>query len=181
MTERPDPMDAVIEALREPVDLSPDLTARVMSQVADLPPPNPLRSWWNRQWTIRFTPIQAAVAAAGLAALLVAGWLSNRSSGTAPPPDQPELSDAQLTQFVLVAPGAAVVSLVGDFNDWSTSATPLQRAAGDGVWHVTIPLTPGRYRYAFIVDGRVWRIDPEAPARDDEFGRPSSVVTVGGA
>jgi hypothetical protein len=181
VTERPDPFDAVIDLLREPVDLSPDLTGRVMTEIAGLPAPEPERSWWKRQWTIRFTPIQAAAAAAGLAALLVAGLLANRSSGAAPSAVQPSLGDARLTQFVLVAPGASVVSLVGDFNDWSASATPLQRAAGDGVWHVTIPLTPGRYRYAFIVDGNVWLNDPEAPAREDEFGRPSSVLTVGGA
>lgn len=181
MTDRPDPFDAVIEVLREPVDLSPDLTGRVMNEIAGLPPADPERSWWKRQRTIRFTPLQASAAAAGLAALLVAGLLANRSSGSERSPDQPVVSDAQQTQFVLVAPGASVVSLVGDFNDWSASATPLQRAPGDGVWHVTIPLPPGRYRYAFIVDGKVWRDDPEAPARDDEFGRPSSVVTVGGA
>jgi len=45
-----------------------------------------------------------------------------------------------------------------------------------------VPLAPGRYRYAFLVDGSRWLADPAAPrARDDEFGTPSSVVTVGGS
>ena len=71
--------------------------------------------------------------------------------------------------------------MVGDFNDWSMSATPLERAPGDGVWYVTVPLEPGRYRYAFVVNGAIWRSDPEAPAAEDEFGRANSVVTVGGS
>jgi 1,4-alpha-glucan branching enzyme len=46
-----------------------------------------------------------------------------------------------MTQFVLIAPGAASVTVVGDFNDWSMSATPLERAGG--VWSVAVPLGPG--------------------------------------
>ena len=41
-------------------------------------------------------------------------------------------------------------------------------------------LPPGRYAYAFLVDGQRWIADPAAPpAVGDDFGRPSSVVTVG--
>jgi 1,4-alpha-glucan branching enzyme len=85
-----------------------------------------------------------------------------------------------VTQFVLVAPGAHSVALVGDFNDWDLSATKLVRQGGDGVWYVTLPLRPGRYRYAFVVDGTVWRNDPNAVGMEDDFGRPNSVVTIGG-
>jgi 1,4-alpha-glucan branching enzyme len=57
----------------------------------------------------------------------------------------------------------------------------LERARAGGLWTVTIPLTPGRHRYAFIVDGRRWVPDPGAPrAAGDDFDTPSSVVTVGG-
>jgi 1,4-alpha-glucan branching enzyme len=85
-----------------------------------------------------------------------------------------------VAQFVIVAPTASTVSLVGDFNDWSTAATPMQRVEGNGIWTVNIPLEPGRYRYAFLVDGRTWLRDPSAPpALDDEFGPPGSVVTIG--
>jgi len=85
--------------------------------------------------------------------------------------------------FVVVAPRATTVSLVGDFNDWDAARTPMQRVRKDeSVWTAVIPLTPGRYRYAFLVDGVRWLADPAAPAaRDDEYGAPSSVVTVGGS
>jgi hypothetical protein len=90
-----------------------------------------------------------------------------------------------VTQFVLVAPDARQVSLVGDFNDWDRGATPLVHVAqGErgGVWTVELPLRPGRYSYAFLVDGHRWTADPNNPrAVGDDFGRPSSVVTVRGA
>jgi len=82
---------------------------------------------------------------------------------------------------MLVAPEASVVTLVGDFNDWSADATPMRTEASGGLWTVTVPLEPGRYRYAFLVDGDIWTPDPGAPqAVDDDFGRPNSVLTIGG-
>jgi 1,4-alpha-glucan branching enzyme len=85
--------------------------------------------------------------------------------------------------FVVVAPHAARVSLVGDFNDWNAARTPMRRlGSGSAVWTTVVPLAPGRYRYAFLADGSRWLADPAAPlARDDEFGPPSSVVTVEGS
>ena len=69
-------------------------------------------------------------------------------------------------------------TVVGDFNDWDPAATPLRRAS-DGVWSVTRAAPPGRYRYTFIVDGTRWRRDPAAPpALGDDFGTPTSVITV---
>ena len=82
---------------------------------------------------------------------------------------------------MLVAPSATMVSLVGDFNDWEAAATPMEGTVTDGLWTVTVPLAPGRYRYAFLVDGASWVPDPAAPrALEDDFGRPNSVVTIGG-
>jgi 1,4-alpha-glucan branching enzyme len=79
----------------------------------------------------------------------------------------------------LAAPGASRVSLVGDFNQWDASATPM-RQLGDGrLWLVDVPLAPGRHVYAFVVDGDVTP-DPAAPrAGEEDFGVPSSVVLVG--
>jgi 1,4-alpha-glucan branching enzyme len=89
---------------------------------------------------------------------------------------------APVVQFVVVIPDAHDVSLVGDFNDWDESATPMAPRGADGIWSVTVPLAPGRYQYSFLVDGVTWVADPAAPrALEDDFGRPNSVVTVGGS
>jgi 1,4-alpha-glucan branching enzyme len=82
--------------------------------------------------------------------------------------------------FLLSAPQARSVALAGDFNDWDASRVLMRREAS-GLWTVDVPLTPGRYRYVFVVDGRRFVADPAAPrAAGDDFGTPTSVVTVGG-
>ena len=183
MTESDDPLAPLIARLKEPAPLAPDLADRVMAEIETLsarePGPIPV-PWWRRRRTIQVSPLGGLALAAGLAAIALASQLLSRPAAR-PAPVAPGSDGAQPTQFILVAPEAAAVTVVGDFNDWSVSATPLVRAQGDGVWWVTVPLAPGRYRYAFVVDGTVWRPDPEAPAGDDEFGRPSSVLTIGGA
>lgn len=186
MTEQPDPLERIIAILKEPAPVLPDLTERVMAEIAVVPAPEgvvvprPVR-WWQRRWTIRVSPLGGLAAAAGLTALLFASQRVGRRPDPAPEGVASGTEQAQPTQFVLVAPDAVEVTLVGDFNDWSVSATPLTGADGHGVWSVTVPLSPGRYRYAFVVDGTIWRADPQAPTADDEFGRRNSVVTIGGA
>jgi 1,4-alpha-glucan branching enzyme len=84
------------------------------------------------------------------------------------------------TQFVLDArdlPTARSVSLVGDFNDWNVTATPL--TLENGAWVATMSLLPGRHVYAFVVNGEKWIADPRAPqATDNDFGRPGSVIII---
>src|SRR5207244_13434533 len=90
---------------------------------------------------------------------------------------------SRLFQSVVGAPRAARGALVGAFNEWDATRPPMRPSPrGGSVWTAVLPLSPGRYRYAFLVDGSRWLADPAAPhARDDEFGAPSSVVTVGGS
>jgi hypothetical protein len=84
-----------------------------------------------------------------------------------------------VTRFMLLAPTAKQVALAGDFNDWDTSKTQLVKNEQSGLWTATVSLPPGRYSYAFVVDGERWVADPRAPrAVGDDFGRPSSTVTV---
>lgn len=186
MTDREDSLDVIIDILREPAGLKPDLTERVMSEIDGLPSAGVVAassrvSWWRRYWTIRLSPLRGLGLAAGLAVLVLAVHLAGRPAVPAASQGEERAAAGRQTQFVLVAPEASAVTVVGDFNDWSMSATPLERTEGDGVWHVTVPLVPGRYRYAFVVNGAIWRNDPEAPAAEDEFGRANSVVTVGGS
>lgn len=177
--EARDPLAPILAILKEPSGIGPDFTARVMAEIETLTPRRSGR-WWQRRWTIQVSPLGGLAAAAGIVAVLLTGRLAGRPDASAAA-DVAAGAGAHLTQFVLIAPDAGAVIVVGDFNDWSASATPLARNDGNGVWWVTVPLEPGRYRYAFVVDGNVWRPDPEAPSLDDEFGRTSSVVTIGGA
>lgn len=60
------------------------------------------------------------------------------------------------------APGAERVHLVGDFNDWNESATPMQRLKS-GEFKVTLDLEAGRdYSFRYLIEGREWENDWEA-------------------
>jgi hypothetical protein len=157
-----DIVERVVRQLRRPVSIDPALDARVMAEIAQDAPP----ALAPRRTKVPVWPWLAAAAALG-ALLIARPWAGNDG----------EVASA--FQFVLVAPKASTVALVGDFNDWDPARSPMQTA--QGVWATTVSLAPGRYRYAFLVNGVEWRADPGAPvARDDEFGSPSSVITIGG-
>jgi 1,4-alpha-glucan branching enzyme len=73
---------------------------------------------------------------------------------------------------------AETLSVAGDFNDWNTSATPLERKK-NGSWAATVNLAPGSYRYRFVADGKTWYNDPAADAYEPSgFGEDNSVVVV---
>jgi len=52
------------------------------------------------------------------------------------------------------------VNLVGEFNDWDTTATPMSRHRSDSNWKVSVELKAGqRYRFRYLVDGKEWPYD----------------------
>ncbi len=91
---------------------------------------------------------------------------------------QPKTSpDVVYVKFVLHRPGARSVSIVGDFNDWNPSATPMEDLDGDGTWVAVVPLKKGRYNYAFVVNNSLWIPDPLATDYvKDGFGNVNSVL-----
>ena len=186
MSEHDEWLEQVAQALREPVQLDPSFDRRVMDEVNRSPAPGrggrvlELRRSFAGRLPLASPLGGAALAAAALVGILVGrSWLAP-GGGTTPTTPVAATAGAAPIQFVIVVPGASSVTLVGDFNDWSQTATPLAPAPGDGVWAVTVPLSAGRYRYAFLVDGDRWLTDPSAPrSLDDDFGPPNSVVTVG--
>jgi hypothetical protein len=87
-------------------------------------------------------------------------------------------ADPRSIVFVLRAPAAHGVALIGDFNHWDGRATRLVHH-DDGTWSATLKLAPGVHSYAYIVDGTTWTIDPLAPqSTSDDFGTPTSTVVV---
>jgi hypothetical protein len=83
----------------------------------------------------------------------------------------------QQVMFVLPALNASNVVVVGNFNAWE--GTALADTDQDGIWTVSIPLSPGRYEYAFVIDGRWWGQDPLADEYIQSFGEYSSVRYIG--
>jgi hypothetical protein len=84
-------------------------------------------------------------------------------------------------RFSVVAPEAASVSIVGDFNHWNPTTLPMRRSADGRHWEVEVRLPFGRYSYAFMIDGKI-SPDPAAPhGAHDDFGAPNSVLMVRGS
>lgn len=74
---------------------------------------------------------------------------------------------------------ASKVNLVGDFNNWNTASTPLNRLK-NGDFSVDVELSPGReYRFRYLVDGSRWENDWCADKYvPNEFGTDDSVLVL---
>ena len=80
-------------------------------------------------------------------------------------------------QFLLSAPGAAAVCLVGDFTHWQEHPIPMKRSKS-GVWKAVVELPPGTHHYRFLVDGE-WRDDPECKLHaPNAFGSQDGVRVI---
>lgn len=129
-----------------------------------------------------FLPWWAALAAATIAFAvgLGTGRATTSQSSTSQRAGVSSTDVAQRpVEFVFVAPSARNVSLVGDFNGWDASATPMRRTDGRTTWSVAVQLPAGRHVYAFVVDGDAWVADPQAPIAPEQwYGQRNSVVVV---
>jgi len=155
------------------------LTDRIMSALPRRPH---ARFSWRTFTSPVSTPRWALAAMAGAILMLLGlhfwprGDLPSSPAGhqqTTPGSRQGPL----MVRFYLQAPGAQTVSLVGDFNDWSTNDITLADDDGDGIWTALVPLDPGRHRYKFLVDGTRWVADPNATSyQSDGFGGRNALL-----
>ena len=76
--------------------------------------------------------------------------------------------------FTFQAPEAQRVQIAGDFNSWEPAENEMEFS--NGVWRTIISLTPGKYKYRYVVDGD-WRADPLNPEVErSPFGDYDSVI-----
>lgn len=109
----------------------------------------------------------------------VLGGCSSRNQGGVVSPALKPRSVAGGILFQFRAEGASVVSIVGDFNNWSPSEDPMSDEDRDGVWTIVLPLPPGSYQYKYVVNDSRWLDDPSNPDKvPDGFGGNNSVVNV---
>jgi hypothetical protein len=169
-------LELIVEELQRPVRLDESFDRRVMVHVR--------RTYAKRRRRgvqgvisaasrITHHPAWAAAVAAGVVAIAALGILRGRQAAPV------TAVGHEPVQFVLVAPSARSVAVVGDFNDWGLNDSALVATNHDGVWSVTAPVPTGVHRYAYVVNGKDWVADPSAPrSAGDDFGMPSSVLVV---
>jgi hypothetical protein len=158
----------VVAELRRPVRLDPAVDVRALREIRHESRQAPTR---RRVW------LGAAALAAGLLFVALVRSPSPGAGGTAVPATGHAAVETRQVELRLSAP-ASSVTVVGDFNDWDPSGTPLRPTGRSGVWSVELRLKPGRYHYTFLIDGNRWAGDPAEPQVTSDFGAPVSVLTV---
>ena len=193
-----DERDELIERVVRSLQPLPPMDARAAARIVTVARAHRARA--AARWTPSLSWIRRpafSVASAGLlaAAALAIGFVTRGAlsalnepseSATPRPSAAPVVTAANVPNearqvpvpVTLDAADAKRVSIVGDFNDWDGSASPLSRFGAHGPWTATVKVTPGRHLYAFMVDGKLVA-DPRAPrAQDRDYGGDASVMMV---
>lgn len=192
-----DPFIAEIaRELQAPVGIDARLDQRVMAALEPAVIPitvhRSARPWYRRTFNFSISQVAGLAAAAALVGVVSMNAATSGSTETGtvalrqdsamalqPVADVTRDPNALVPQqFLLIAPSATSVSLVGDFSDWDASRFKMERVSDDGAWTITVPLAPGRYEYQFEVDGKLRITDPTRPQASSDFGSANSVVTV---
>ena len=170
-------LELIVDELQHPVRLDESFERRVMVRVRRLYAQRRRRgvgSWLGVASRVTHHPGWAAALAAGVVAVVTLGVMHTRPQAV-----PSSVVPLEPVQFVLVAPTAHSVAVVGDFNDWGLNDSALVATNHQGVWSVTAPVPAGVHRYAFVVNGKEWVADPSAPrSAGDDFGMPSSALVV---
>ena len=183
-------VDTALAAMRQPPAVLRDVASQVAARAVLANAPIARARTWSFRVAAAIT-----ILASGSAGLAAARLISRPA--TAPSQDAFALGSPSVASgaaftpvlataarpivFELDAPSARSVQVLGDFNQWSRSVRSMQRGA-DGRWRMTTLLPPGRYVYAFLVDGHTFRRDPLRDAVEDrDFGVTGSELVVGEA
>ncbi len=72
---------------------------------------------------------------------------------------------------------AKTASVVGDFNGWDATQTPMKKTKGD--WQAKVGLPQSReYQFRYVVNGDEWFNEPEADRQvGNEHGSENSVIS----
>ena len=84
--------------------------------------------------------------------------------------------EVKVTSVVPLNDSDGEVAVVGNFNGWDPTATPVQERRRQ--WTATVILAPGqRYSFRYLADGDRWFNDEEADDyQPDQYGGCDSVI-----
>lgn len=162
------------------MDPGADFVSCVMERIGSAAPlPLPKRrservlDWLARPRTVRVSPLAGLAAAACL--LLSMGLLLKHDFGVG---SQAPEGLVPVT-FVLAAPSAREVAVIGSFNDWNAVGWTMTRDPSRGLWTLSSALPSGSHEYVFLIDGTTPVADVTAALNvDDGFGGRNSVLLV---
>jgi hypothetical protein len=174
-----DERDLIVSMIREMPRIDPPagLLSAVMQAVRQERVSAWLRvyRWVTSPRSLNFTPLRL-VAATALSALLVFSAFSIYERDNRDFARKQELIPVE---FALDMPDAHSVHVVGSFNNWVPQPCKLHKDNGSTRWTLNLRLNPGRYEYAFLVDGKHIRHPHAEFYRDDGFGNQNTVLALG--
>jgi len=80
-------------------------------------------------------------------------------------------------EFTFNVPKAKKVCIAGNFNDWNMNSMPMKISA-DGTWKTKLMLSPGKYEYKFVVDGKWVQDMSSTETAPNSFGTYNNVICV---
>lgn len=178
----PGVLGKAVESLRDAPAVRPEWRAEVLRRAAAERAPAARRLTISIPWAIA-AGIACAIAGGAIVRIAVPAGPGAPPAVAANEPTAaaPRAPSVLPVKFSVVAPNAARVSIVGDFNQWNPTTLPMRRSADGRLWEVEVKLPLGRYSYAFMIDGKI-AADPSAPSgAGDDFGTPNSVLMVRGS
>ena len=88
-------------------------------------------------------------------------------------------SSIKTHQFLIVVPDAKKMVVIGDFNNWDATQTPMVRLNDKGLWSVSVRLQAGKlYQFQYVKDDTLRLNDPSLPQVSSDFGSPNSALTI---
>lgn len=110
-------------------------------------------------------PVGLVASALAAAAILLFLFMPSRVSTTSP------------YRFVIYRPDARKVEITGSFNNWTR--IPMARTGTRGYWEITLNLSRGEHRFAYVLESHKRIPDPTIPTQEeDDFGGKNSVLVV---
>ncbi len=187
-------VDAALSAMREPSAAPRDASSRMAARAVLANAPITRATTWSLRAAIAVTILALSSTAVATMRLRTPAPVMSSAADVAPVSASARVSIVPIVPIVpimatrarpivfeLDAPDAHSVQVLGDFNQWSRNASSMERGA-DGRWRITTLLPPGRYVYAYLVDGQTFRRDPQRDAIEDrDFGVTGSELVVGEA
>jgi len=81
-------------------------------------------------------------------------------------------------RFVIFHPDVSQIEISGTFTNWRR--IPMNKIDDSGYWEISLDLTEGEHRFAYILENQRSFADPTMPARElDDFGGENSVFYAG--
>lgn len=80
------------------------------------------------------------------------------------------------SQLLFINCEAEKVVVTGDFNNWNTEGIEMKQIQ-KSKWEISLNLSPGKYQYKFIVNGKNWVLGP-GPTISDNKGNINNLLSV---